>query len=323
MENYHDIKGYVSNSSLNILEESPRKFKQFVYDKLPEESTSYYTFGTATHMYLLEPDRFKTDVAIFDYAIPKSAKQKQFCEDFIESRDKKMTVKNSYSSAYAKNYSIPITKSEVWVEKAKQLHKDLKPYIKYLLTSPNKLVISTKTFQKIKDIVESIKGHKTASKLLSKPSIIDDGIESYNELQILWEYQGIKCKSMLDRVLVDKENKIITIVDLKTTANLATFSESFIKYHYDRQLVFYGMALAYKAEELFNILNIEEYKIENIILAIDKVTTEIKTFKILEQKSMQVLPEIISLLDLAKWHIDNNKFEYSKEYYEGDGFETL
>jgi len=322
MIDYHKLKGYVSNSSLNLLETSPMKFKEFLYDSIDEEKTNYYDFGTAVHMFFLEPNRFKTDIAIFDYTVPKSTKQKQFCEDFIKIKKKK-TIKDSYSEAYANNYSIPANNSEKWVEKAEQLYKDLKPYIKYLTTSPNKLVISTKNFKKIKDIAESIKGHKTASKLLSEPSIIDDGIERFSELQILWEYQGIKCKSMLDRVLVDKEKKIITIIDLKTTANLATFKESFVKYHYDRQLVFYGMALAFKAEELFKISNIEEYKIENVILAIDKVTTEIKTFKILEQNSIQILPEITSLLELAKWHIDNNKFNFTREYYEGDGFEQL
>ena len=192
MIDYHELKGYVSNSSLNILEDSPKKFKEFLDGEAKEEKKSYYDFGTAVHMYLLEPDRFKVDIAIIDYAIPKSPQQKKFCNIFVETRKKK-TIKESYREAFIKNYSIPPSdKTEKWIEKAKTLYTDLKPYIKYLLTSPNKLVISTRDFKRIKDIATNIRAHKMASKLLSEPSSILTDIQYYSEYQILWEYKGIK-----------------------------------------------------------------------------------------------------------------------------------
>jgi len=325
MVDYHSLTGYVSNSSLNLLRKSVRKFKKFINGEYKEENTSYYDVGTAVHMAILEPEKYKIEVVAIDYTIPKSPKQKQFCADFIELRKNKKKVKDSYLEAYVSNYSIPANNSEKWVEKAEQLYKDLKPYIKYLVTSPNKLVISPKTRSNIEDIKNGIKVHQMASKLLLDPSIVGDDILRFNELQILWEWKGIKCKSMLDRLLIDKKNKIISIVDIKTTANITEFRESFMKYGYDRQIAFYSLALYAKIEEIAGITKeeLEDYKTEFLIVAIDKGTTEIRVFPIEETVINTALLQIRKLLTKAKWHFDNKKWDYSMEYYLSGGYDEL
>jgi len=324
MNDYHNLTGYVSNSSLNLLEKSARQFKKFIDGEYEEKSTSYYDIGTAVHMAILEPEKYKVDVVAMDYTIPKSPKQKEFCKEFIETKKPKVTVKTAYLKAYKNNYSIP-AKSNKWEEKAEELYKEMRPYIKYLVTSQNKLVISTRIKKSIKDIKESIKDHQMASKLLIDPSIVDDDVLRFNELQILWEWKGIKCKSMLDRLLIDKEKKLIHIVDVKTTSNITDFKESFFKYHYDRQGVFYTLALYDKIEEIANITKeeLEDYTLQFVIVAIDKGTTEIKVFKINESTINSALSQIRNLLTKAKWHFDNKKWKHSMEYYLNGGYDEL
>jgi len=318
MKDYHELKGHVSNSSLNILERSIREFKKFLYEDIKEESTSYFDFGTAMHMYILEPERFDKEVLIMDYTIPKSKQQQDFCKNYA--KIKKVTT-NAKKKAFLAAYK-PMDK---WEKKADELINEYGPYITYLKESPNKLVISPEIFKKIQSISLELKRHKKASKLLTDPSIVDSDTLTFNELQILWDYKGIKCKSMLDRVVIDKKEKTVYIVDLKTTSNIAEFKKSFEKYHYDRQLTFYGMALAGEIEKLADITTEElaTYKIVGIIIAIDKIKEEVKVFKISEEIINETLPIVTDLLERAKWHIDNNKFEYTREYYEGDGYDTL
>lgn len=324
MQDYHKITGRISNSSLNLLEKSPRMFKKFLDGESENENTSYYDFGTAMHMYVLEPEEFKKQVVVIEYTVPKSAQQKKFCTNFItyrKSTKKKLKIQDAAEKAYTDEYK----QVKDWEEKAISLYKALKPYIRYLIESENKLVLTPKIYKKIKDIGKMLEGHEIASKLLTDPFIIDDGIDRYNELQILWEYKGIKCKSMLDRILVDKENKVITIVDLKSTANLIEFENSFKKYKYDRQLVYYGTAVFEQSEKLFNLTKeeIEIYKVELIIIAIDKTYANIRVFKLSQETVNKAFSEMSSLLNKALWHIDNNKWDYPMEYYIKGEYELL
>lgn len=320
-KDYFHLKGLVSNSSLGWLLKSVRKFKKFL-DGTIDESTSYFKFGTLMHMYILENDLFNKEVAVIDYITPKSPQQKKFCEDFVQYK-KKNTIKKAAITAYQDSYKIS-GKEEVWHEKAVGLHKELKQYIKYLSTTPNKQVISTKDYEKLKDIEREVKGHKMASKLLyGESKVIDTGVDHYNELVVLWEYNKIKCKSMLDKVIVDRNNKTIILVDLKSTANLTTFDESFTTYEYARQLAFYWMAIQKQSKELFDISNLEEWKAETKIVAIDKISNEVKTFPITDSKIFIAAKDLKHLLRKATWHITNNKWDYSQEYYEGNGEEQL
>jgi len=317
MKDYYELKGYVSNSSLNVLEKSIREFKRFIYEDVGEESKPYFDFGTALHMYILEPERFKVDVLIHDYKGPKSKQQIDFCKAYAKL--KKATPKKK------KDIFLSIYKpTDKWEEKVNALVKEFKDYIKYLKERQNKLVISTEIFKQIQSISLELKRHKMASKLLSEPSIVEDKV-AFNELQILWDYKGTRCKSMLDRVIVDKDNKIVYIIDLKTTSSMKEFKKSFEKFRYDRQLAFYGMALSGELPEIAGVPHDDliAYKVVGVIIAVDKFTLEVKTFKIPEQTIDEALSEVNDLLERAKWHIDNNKFDYSKDYYEGDGFETL
>ena len=320
MKDYHEITGHVSNSSLNILEKSPRMFKEFLDGTYEQAQTNYYDFGEAVHMYLLEPERYKKEVVVVDYTTPKSSQQRSFIEDFVELK-KKHTTKESMKLAFEKTYK----PNKAWEVKAKELINTYKPYIRYLKNKQNKLILDTKMSEKVKSIGEEVKGHQMASKLLSDPSIVADETLRFNELQILWEWKGVKCKSMIDRLLIDKEKKEVLIVDIKTTSNFLDFRDSIEKYHYDRQLTFYSMALSTKIEELTGLTTeeLDEFKWRMIIVAVDKKSTEIRVYEFSEETINKTLPEVVRLLEKAKWHIENDKFKYPYEYYVNGGYEII
>ena len=89
--------------------------------------------------------------------------------------------------------------------------------------------------------------------LSNNPSIVNlvrpEGLEAYNEdalfIDIIGEYNNSKCilklKMKADNWTIDKDNKIITLNDLKTTGHLLEqfMNGSFWNFHYHRQMGMY------------------------------------------------------------------------------------
>ena len=147
--------------------------------------------------------------------------------------------------------------------------------------------------------------------------------ETHHEFHINWEFGGVKCKSLLDSINFDIENKICTIVDLKTTVHIGCFEESMKEYDYLRQLCFYWMAARwYLLNELDENPTLWEYTF--YIVAIDTVgDNEIRVFKITEEQLFTRCSVITNTLDEIYWHQTTGNWEHHKEYYDGDGSETL
>jgi hypothetical protein len=318
-KNYYQRTGYVSNSSLNYLKKSPKLFKKYLDGQIEEESKDYFRFGQLVHLRILEPKEFEDTVLVYDYETPRSTQQKVFIENFVgHSVDD-----NSYIKYYKKCYTTKESDEKI-LEKAKKLFKQFEGYYNYLRLKDVKTIISTKEFEKIKEMEANCRSHKSAKEILfDLPHPMSrDGEESYNEYEILWKYDSVPCKSLLDRHVLDYNKKIIKLVDFKTTAKLADFKESFYNYGYDRQLVFYTNALLFSLADTIGP-DLENWTIEYYIVACDTITHETKSFKIEESDLEEAKLEIDELLNRAKWHMDNNKWDHSMEYYLGDGHEKL
>jgi hypothetical protein len=167
-----------------------------------------------------------------------------------------------------------------------------------------------------------------------------DNIKCYHEFHINWEYEFdtwydkrrlpedlihvvIKCKSLLDGLILDFKNKIATIYDLKTTAKLWHFEESIEMYDYGRQIAYYKNAvwwyLKNECDEDPNDWNFKYY-----IIGIDTTGSyEIRVFEIQEQLIVDRDKIILEAMLKIGWHQEHNLWEHSRSYYEGDGSESL
>ena len=128
---------------------------------------------------------------------------------------------------------------------------------------------------------------------------------------------------MIDRFIIDKENKVIKLIDVKTTSNIGTFKNSLEKYKYHRQLAFYWMAIFYEFKEL--IPDIEKYTQETyiVILSTNPDIPECKVIDIDEKMLYDGIKDIKKIMKNIAWHYKNDLWDYSKDYYEGDGVESL
>jgi CRISPR/Cas system-associated exonuclease Cas4 (RecB family) len=158
--------------------------------------------------------------------------------------------------------------------------------------------------------------------------MLDDNLTpdtlSFNEFPIYWEFpinlngESVKCKSLIDRLLIDHKNKRVTIVDLKTTSVLGSLDKTIEERNYYRQLAFYRLAV----QSLPEITN--DYQIDCYIVAVNTQDPfECKVYKLSESTYIEKLLEISSLLSKISWHWFSNQWEYSRNYYDGDGTENI
>jgi len=312
----------VSSSSLKWFETSPLFFKKMLDKEIEQESKRYFEIGKKIHMKILEPNEFDKNYIYLDYETPKSENQRKFCEDYITFPARKVNDKLLY--AYKTNYSVEKLTEDKIIEKAIELKKSLSKYITYLKKRSEVKDVLTYTDNKlIEDLTECTKTHVAANKLLY---LTDEdrmnNVEEFNEKIIFFELSGVKCKSMLDRVVIDPKNAIIKLIDLKTTINLGDFKHSFEEFSYYRQMTFYWLALYQFCKDIG--INIDNYKKETYIIGLQKGDLpECRVLSISEQWLSRGLDEIEELLPQIKWHYDNDQWDHRKEYYENNGVEIL
>jgi hypothetical protein len=305
----------ISSSSLKYFEQSPLQFKKFLDKEIELEEKSYLTKGKQIHMAILEPKEFKKNYTHLEFDTPSSAQQKQFCEDYITTNDLLLAYKNNYKTT---------SKDEKVLELANELKDKLSRYIEYLSTRKQfKDVLSNTDWERIKDLKENCHKHKKAKELVFNDDL--DTRTILNEFVILWEHPMYKlpCKSMIDRLIIDHNNKKVILIDLKTANTFNKFKERCNEFSYFRQMAFYWMAINwYFVNELK--LNFEEYTKETYIVALKTVDDpEVKVYNITEQNLKDGWLDMTEIFTQLAWHWENDKWEYTRTYYIGDGDERL
>lgn len=313
---YYNDMSRISNSNIGwFIKYGPAYLHKMLTNPPEEDSTAAMKKGTMIHMYLLQPEEFFDNYEVKTITKPKSENQKKFCELLANSVELEpdLAILNAYKGAYNTTQSV-----HSMFSKAKKMASTFKSYITHLKEQNSKTVISKYDIAMLENIRDNIENHKLAKELLN-PS---KG-ETHHEFHINWEFGGVKCKSLLDSIHFNHEAKICTIVDLKTTVHIGCFEESMKEYDYLRQLCFYWMAARWY---IFNELdeNPISWEYAFYIVAIDTVgDNEIRVFKITEEQLFTRSNVITNTLDEIHWHQETGNWDHHKQYYDGDGSETL
>lgn len=323
-KDYFKIKA-VSSHSLSYFEESPLTFRKLLDDELEKEDKSYLDFGRQVHMRILEPQKFKDSYTVLNYEVPKSEQQKLFCSTYVEFS--KLHREDRLVHAYNTAYSTKGKSNDKILQEATDLYEKMKDYLTYLTKAKKyKEVLSFAKKARIDNCYNKSREHKLANQLLFDAEIPDNGIMTYNELEIQWDhpiYTKIPCKSMIDRLIIDTNNKIIKLVDIKTTASIKTFKDSIYDFNYHRQMAFYTLAIYWYIKNILK-LEVEGYTFEVYIVAIKHSPhQEVRVIQIENAMLNEGLTEIEILMSNIAWHFEHELWDYSKKYYEGNGLDKL
>jgi hypothetical protein len=323
---YYEDNSRISNSSLGWFKISPKYFKGRLDGTESFETTKAMENGTMTHMYLLQPDEYKKTYKILNFTTPTSPQQKKFCQDYVNSKAVGANLKAA--EAFKANYSTTGKTEEDNAVKGLEMALKLDSYIKWLETGGDAgNTITWSTSNQLKITKENVQLHKKASDLLFNNGNSPEYI-AQNEFHINWNVKLqnghlLECKSLIDRLIIDHENKVIKLVDVKTTADVNAFASSFKKYDYGRQMAFYWMAIIWYFDNELKI-DISEYKSETYIVAIqNNGNCACRVFSIPEESIVAKTTELAQILSDIDWHMSQDMWDYTKEYYEGDGVESL
>ena len=126
-------------------------------------------------------------------------------------------------------------------------------YWEDLKAAEGKVVLSQEENDLISQIVMSIRTNPTTSKYFQ---VENNFVEILDQYSIYFTYEGIECKALLDRVIVDHKNKTIQPIDFKTMGDQTLyFPKSLRQRRYDIQAAFYNEALkSKKVYETYEIL---------------------------------------------------------------------
>lgn len=330
---YYEDNSRVSNSSLGWFLISPKYYKDMLDGTVVSKPSSAMETGSMIHMYLLQPEEFKKEYIILDFQAPTSAQQKQFCLDYIAIEAPRATEKAV--AAFKANYSTAGKSEEKIAKESLEMALKWKSYIKFIRNSnQNKKVISWADMNMLIKIKNNVQKHKKANELLFN-IVNSPSITANNEFHINWVWRlrkddilgvdrtTINCKSLIDRLVIDQENKRIILIDIKTTVSVNNFKKSFDEYDYGRQMAFYWYAIVWYIDNELK-LDISDYTHETYIVAIqNNGSNECRVFEVPETKITEKSEKIKEIISNIDWHMNSNLWDFTKEYYEGDGVESL
>ena len=325
---YYSDLTRISNSNIGwFLEKGPAYLHKMLTNPPPEEKNPVLERGTMIHEYILQPEEFNKDYVVWTDAKPTSAQQETFCKEFANTLE--IEPDKAVLSAYKKAYSTRGKSDDLMLSEGREIALKLVKYIDFLKSRDTRKMISIWDVKMLEKIKHNIQSHKLARLLLDTNK--HDNIETWHEFHINWEYivndaigsSSIACKSLLDGLTLDFKNKEVIIYDLKTTQKLWHFEDSMIAYNYLRQLCYYTMAVNwYLSEELKE--DPKKWKYKWYIIGIDTTgTNEIRVFEFTENQVFIMYNTIVRALNDIRWHQKTDKWDHSREYYEGNGAESL
>lgn len=207
---------------------------------------------------------------------------------------------------------------------------DAEIYYKEKLAAHGKTVVSINTIQQAEKLVEKLKSHSYTSEYANIRTGGEGDIEVFNELAILFEINDIPYKSLIDKLIIRHESKLIEVLDWKSSWDSTAFAYSYIKNGYYIQAVLYDYAVKHWAKEN----GYEDYVIEPMkFIVIDttgfstpivyKVSREdlVKAWEGFRIKAYH--KGVLKIMKEIQWHINTGIWDVEKEVYDKQGILSL
>lgn len=315
--NYREINA-VSASALKKFETSPKLYHDIVTGQAKSVTTEALSFGSLVHDLVLTPEVARNKYVIASVNKP-TGQMGDLCDALFknclwdELADKDDVWQRSYDEVGFKQKKLETIKEDF---KTKG-----QPYYDLLLESRGKILVSQEEYNNALAYKNRLMTHRGALAFLFQK---DEDFEDFNELEILWKWRDLDSKSMLDRVKINHKDKVIKLIDLKTTSKpvygkqllretnpylnrFTGFLSDMIYYDYLLQMEFYRQALRSKYIE---------YDIEVYVIPINDFQCTV--YQIPERWLYYAKMKLDRMRSEIQFHLDTNQWELSKDdYYHG------
>jgi hypothetical protein len=199
-------------------------------------------------------------------------------------------------------------------------------YLTSYYEAKGKVIIPTDIYMIAQELSTIVKTH-TFTKF-----IFEDNYDIIYQHEFKLKYKNVVFRGFLDFVLIDKVNKSVQIIDLKTGKEDANnFLVSFLKYRYYLQEAVYMKSF----KDICNKFNLKGYSLLPFQFLYISKSQKIPMFYSVSKKWHEAgLKGFITengynykgleeLVDEIKWHYQNNIFDMTKTLYESKGLIKL
>ena len=328
-----------SSSSLKDFSMDRKKYhKKYILNEVVEdEDSKAATMGRMVETLLMEPELFDERFHLSTCMSTPTAMMLDFVEALYKhtveatSEDGKVTrdfeeiCKDAYVDAGFKISFDAVMKKFIDSD-AEIYYKEIREVRAKKLT-----VVTTKEIENAEKVVLELRTNPVTADIVNL--ISDSRYSVHNQLQIEgYELFGHKFKSMLDKVIVDHENKTIQPYDLKCTWSVENFYEEY--YLYRRAYIqghLYMNAIYSKFEDLiedgYSVLDMKFIVCDSTNYMNPLVyNMSTKAYEAAEEgfeHKGRKYPGVKQLIEDLTWALDNDKWNISRENHINNGVVTI
>ena len=258
--------GALNSSMVKLFDSDPVKFyDQFkLGKKRKERATISTTIGDIVDFYLLD---CKGDEREFDnrwdekFVLFTGAKSGQvfsladelfdITKDCVDEKGEvNVSFDTRFKEAFQKMQNMGYYKGKTEAKALKDFDDNARDYFQALMDNIGKTVVEMSLVEKAKRIAKDILTDDFTREVFET----EEYMEFFAKMPIEWTYvynngKEIECKSEPDILKVDHTNRVIYILDVKTTFDNENFEFSYIKNGYYLQAAFYYLAVKQWAKQ--------------------------------------------------------------------------
>jgi hypothetical protein len=226
-----------SSSSLKEFSQDRKKYykKYYLGEKVEDKDSAAANMGRIVETLLMEPHLFDEKFYMSSCTSTPTGLMLEFAEALYrvtrDATDEFGVVKRDFSDISQEAYALSGFKIKYEAVVAKFYGSDAEIYYNEIRTvrSKNLTVVNTMEVSVAEKIVEQLKTNSTTAPIVnlvnsSRYTIIDQmQVEGY-------EIDGLPLKSMLDKVIIDHDKRVIQPYDLKCTWSVENFYEEYYLY---------------------------------------------------------------------------------------------
>lgn len=326
-----------SSSSLKEFSLDRRKYykKYILNENVAEKDNQASNMGRIVETQLMEPEEFDNRFYLSSLATAPTGLMLEFVEALYkhttEATDEFGNVTREFKDIVQDAYVDSGFKIKLEAVLAKFEGSDAEIYYKEIreIRSKGLTVVTTQDVSNADKIVAELRSNQFTSEIVN---LIDSSRWSVkNQFQIEgYEVDGVKLKSMLDKMIVDHDNRIIHIYDLKCTWSVENFLEEY--YLYRRayiQAYLYWRAVLSLTEDKTNELYGYNVVFPRFIVC-DSTNYYAPLIYVVNQIDMadaydgfehkgRKYPGVKQIIDDLKWAKENDVWNISKENYVSKG----
>jgi hypothetical protein len=240
------------------------KFKAYLENALERTTSKAFDLGNALDVYFTEPDKFCTlDVSKPDTTSKIGKFIEAYCQYITGDAFKIYRIGQSEDHIRVKAFIYARKEADFSPKYTDDtISKNFKEsggqeYLNALVENKGKTFVTPSEMKILKSIRDNLALKPDVEAWLLGNPIQSENVEIFNQLILEDEVEihaalepvlvTLPVKGKMDRVIVDHTNKIIYLIDYKTTSSgVYNFNKSYSSYKYYRQTAFYKMLLEKK-----------------------------------------------------------------------------